>query len=72
MGIGLPDLSAHLFEAVVRVLTKCARGQHPLPTDVQLLKARALPNESDMEPAELAGATVWRVSNNETSLGPQK
>ena len=56
-----------LFEAAVRVLTKCANGQHPSPADVQFLESQALPNEGDMEPAELAGAIVWRIfrANNE-------
>lgn len=61
MSIGSADSSEQLLEAAVRVLTQSANGQQPSPTDVQFLEAHALPNETDMEPAELAGVIVWRI-----------
>ena len=67
MTIGSPDSTKQLLEVAVRVLTTCANGQYPSPSDIELLEDCALPTETHMEPAERAGLTVWRLSRNKVA-----
>jgi hypothetical protein len=53
--------SNQLLAAAIRVLAACARGGSPESSDVQILNRHALPCQSRLQSAELAGATIWRV-----------
>ena len=50
-----------LYAAAARVLRRCANGQDPLGDDLQFLSRHALPCDAGMNPAELAGTTIWRL-----------
>ena len=49
------------YDVAVQVLTACANGRQPCTGDIHFLKEHAMPREHEMEPAELAGAILWRI-----------
>lgn len=53
--------SNQLLAAAMRVLRACARGGSPNSSDVRFLNRHTLPCQTQMQPAELAGMTIWRV-----------
>ena len=52
-----------LYQVAARVLRRYASGHNPHSRDVQLLNRHALSFQSGMNPAELAGVTIWRIQN---------
>ena len=59
-----------LFAVATRVLGACARGAYPNRKDVRFLSRHARGCEISMQPAELAGATIWRVHNAAREMKP--
>jgi len=49
-----------LYQAAARVLRRCANGRFPVTADVRFLR-NALPLQTGMRPAELAGLIIWRI-----------
>ena len=57
-----------LYEVAARILRRCANGHHPRTHDVQFLNRHALPCQIGMQPAELAGTTIWRICRTTDTL----
>jgi hypothetical protein len=60
--------SNRLYETASRVLQRCANGQHPDTTDIELLRCHALSCQIGLNPAELAGAIIWRTQRASEAL----
>jgi hypothetical protein len=57
-----------LLMVAARVLRRCANGQNPNTQDVQFLGSHALPCQIELNAAELAGTTVWRIQKTTETM----